>query len=49
MNMFGCLNCTHSVLASMIQRKGGKIISIISEAGRIREVNLVEKGKESKG
>jgi NAD(P)-dependent dehydrogenase (short-subunit alcohol dehydrogenase family) len=41
LNIYGWLNCTHSVLKSMIERKGGKIISIISEAGRIGEANLV--------
>jgi 3-oxoacyl-[acyl-carrier protein] reductase len=40
LNMYGCLNCVHSVLPSMIERREGKIISIISEAGRIGEVNL---------
>jgi len=40
LNMYGCLNCTHSVLPAMIERKEGKIISIISEAGRIGEINL---------
>jgi 2-hydroxycyclohexanecarboxyl-CoA dehydrogenase len=40
LNMHGCLNCVHSVLASMIERKEGKILSIISEAGRTGEANL---------
>lgn len=40
LNLYGCLNCVHSVLDSMIERKGGKIISIISEAGRVGEANL---------
>jgi 3-oxoacyl-[acyl-carrier protein] reductase len=40
LNFYGCLNCTHSVLKSMIERKEGKIISIISEAGRTGEANL---------
>jgi len=40
LNLYGCFNCTHSVLPSMIERKEGKIISIISEAGRTGEVNL---------
>jgi len=37
LNTYGCLHCTHSVLGSMIERKGGKIVSIISEAGRVGE------------
>jgi 2-hydroxycyclohexanecarboxyl-CoA dehydrogenase len=40
LNFFGCLNCTHSVLDSMIEKREGKIISIMSEAGRVGEVNL---------
>ncbi len=40
LNLYGCLNCVHSVLDSMIERKSGKIISIISEAGRTGEANL---------
>ena len=40
LNMHGCLNCVHSVLASMVERKEGKILSIISEAGRTGEANL---------
>lgn len=39
-NFYGCLNCVHSVLDSMIERKNGKIISIISEAGRTGEAYL---------
>lgn len=37
LNTYGSLYCTHSVLPSMIERKGGKIVSIISEAGRVGE------------
>lgn len=40
LNLYGCLNCVHSVLNSMIERKSGRIISIISEAGRLGEANL---------
>jgi len=40
LNTYGVLNCTHAVLHSMIERNGGKIISIISEAGRTGEAHL---------
>ncbi len=40
LNLYGCLNCVHAVIDSMVERKSGKIISIISEAGRIGEANL---------
>lgn len=40
LNLYGCLNCVHSVLGSMIERQFGKIVSVISEAGRTGEANL---------
>jgi NAD(P)-dependent dehydrogenase (short-subunit alcohol dehydrogenase family) len=40
LNVYGTMNCTHSVLASMIERRHGKIISIMSEAGRMGEAKL---------
>lgn len=40
LNLYGCLNCAHAVLGSMIERKEGKIISMISDAGRIGEANM---------
>ena len=40
LSFYGCLNCTHSVLPSMIERKEGRIINIISEAGRMGDPNL---------
>jgi len=40
LNLYGTLNCTYVVLPSMIERREGKIISIISEAGRVGEANL---------
>ena len=40
LNTYGVLNCVHAVLKSMVERKSGKIISTISEAGRIGEYNL---------
>jgi len=40
LNTYGVLNCVHSVLGSMIERNSGKIMSMISEAGRLGEYNL---------
>ena len=40
LNTYGVLNCVHSVIESMIERKSGKIVSTISEAGRTGEYNL---------
>jgi 2-hydroxycyclohexanecarboxyl-CoA dehydrogenase len=39
-NVYGALNCTYAVVKGMIERKTGKIVSIISEAGRVGEYNL---------
>ncbi|MFC1532227.1 SDR family NAD(P)-dependent oxidoreductase [Thermodesulfobacteriota bacterium] len=41
LNVHGWLNCTYTVLGSMIERRSGKILSVISEAGRIGEYNLM--------
>jgi 2-hydroxycyclohexanecarboxyl-CoA dehydrogenase len=35
--LYGVLNCTRAVLPDMIQRKYGKIVNMISDAGRIGE------------
>ncbi|MBW1785048.1 MAG: SDR family NAD(P)-dependent oxidoreductase [Deltaproteobacteria bacterium] len=40
LNTYGSLNCTRAVIESMIERKEGKIIGIISEAGRTGETHL---------
>jgi 3-oxoacyl-[acyl-carrier protein] reductase len=39
-NFYGVINCTAAALPSMIQRKGGRVITIISDAGRIGEANM---------
>jgi len=40
LNFYGCLNCTDAVIMPMIEHKEGKIISIISEAGRTGEAHM---------
>jgi NAD(P)-dependent dehydrogenase (short-subunit alcohol dehydrogenase family) len=40
LNMFGTMNCTHAVLSGMVERRYGKIISVMSEAGRVGEAKL---------
>lgn len=40
LNYYGCLNCVDAVLNSMIERQNGKIISVISEAGRTGEAYM---------
>lgn len=40
LNVYGTMNCTRAVINSMIQQKYGKIVSIISDAGRVGEPRM---------
>lgn len=40
-NFYGVLNCTRAVAGGMVARKYGKIVTIISDAGRVGEPHLV--------
>jgi len=40
LNIYGTMNCTYAVLKSMVERNSGKIVSVMSEAGRIGEARL---------
>ena len=40
LNVYGTMHCCRSVLPGMVARKGGRIVNIISEAGRIGEANM---------
>jgi NAD(P)-dependent dehydrogenase (short-subunit alcohol dehydrogenase family) len=35
LNLYGVMNCTHSVLSGMCERGWGRVITIASEAGRV--------------
>jgi 3-oxoacyl-[acyl-carrier protein] reductase len=39
-NLYGVLNCTRAVLPAMVRRERGRIVSIISDAGRVGEPDL---------
>lgn len=39
-NLYGVINCTSACIPQMIARKGGRIITIISDAGRAGEAGL---------
>lgn len=39
-NLYGVLNCTHAVVPGMMQRREGRLISVISDAGRVGEPHL---------
>jgi 2-hydroxycyclohexanecarboxyl-CoA dehydrogenase len=40
LNIYGTMNCTHAVLGGMVERKYGKVVSVMSEAGRVGEAKL---------
>jgi 2-hydroxycyclohexanecarboxyl-CoA dehydrogenase len=40
-NFFGVLNCTNAVVGGMVERGRGRVISIVSDAGRVGEPNYV--------
>lgn len=39
-NLYGVINCTSAVLPGMIERKQGRLITIVSDAGRVGEPGL---------
>jgi len=40
-NLFGVLNVTHAVVGGMVARGYGRVVTIVSDAGRVGEPNLV--------
>ena len=40
-NLYGVMNCCHAALPGMVQQGRGRIVSIISDAGRVGEARLV--------
>lgn len=40
-NLYGVMNCSHAVLPAMIDRQAGRIVTVISDAGRIGDANYV--------
>lgn len=40
-NFFGVMNCTHAVVGGMVDRGYGRVVTIVSDAGRVGEPNLV--------
>ena len=40
LNVYGTMLVTHAVLKSMVERQSGKVVSVMSEAGRIGEARL---------
>lgn len=40
-NFYGVLNCSRAALPGMVERQRGRVITVISDAGRVGEPNLV--------
>ena len=40
LNLYGTMYCCHAVIQHMIKQKSGKVVSLISEAGRVGEARL---------
>ena len=40
-NLFGVMNCTNAVVGGMVERGYGRVVTIVSDAGRVGEPNLV--------
>ncbi len=40
-NLYGVMNCCHAALPGMVEQEKGRIVSIISDAGRVGEARLV--------
>jgi len=39
-NLYGVINCTSAAIPGMIQQKSGRIITIVSDAGRVGESGM---------
>ncbi|HEY1973595.1 MAG TPA: SDR family oxidoreductase [Pseudonocardia sp.] len=48
-NLYGVLNATRAVLPAMVERRRGRVVSVISDAGRVGEPNLVVYGGAKAG
>jgi 3-oxoacyl-[acyl-carrier protein] reductase len=48
-NLYGVLHATRAVLPGMVERRFGRVISVISDAGRVGEPNLVVYGGAKAG
>ena len=40
-NFFGVLNCTNAVVGGMVERGYGRVVTIVSDAGRVGEPNFI--------
>jgi 3-oxoacyl-[acyl-carrier protein] reductase len=49
LNLYGVMYATHAVLSDMVDREWGRIITVISDAGRVGEPNLAAYGAAKAG
>jgi NAD(P)-dependent dehydrogenase (short-subunit alcohol dehydrogenase family) len=40
-NMYGVMNCAHTFIPNMVEARRGRIVTIVSDAGRVGEARLV--------
>jgi 3-oxoacyl-[acyl-carrier protein] reductase len=48
-NLYGVMNCTHAALPAMVERGWGRVITVISDAGRIGGAALAAYGAAKAG
>lgn len=48
-NLYGVMNCTHAALPTMVQRRWGRVITVISDAGRVGGASLAAYGAAKAG
>jgi 2-hydroxycyclohexanecarboxyl-CoA dehydrogenase len=48
-NLFGVLNVTRACMPQMVQQRWGRVVTVISDAGRVGEANLVVYGGAKAG
>jgi 3-oxoacyl-[acyl-carrier protein] reductase len=40
-NMYGVMNCCHTLIPNMVEARRGRVVTIVSDTGRVGEARLV--------